>query len=211
MTTTHDPAILHLSNADARLGALIARVGPCLITARVSETDHFEGLVRAITSQQLSTKAAATIFARVKALGLDETGRFHPATLLAQDETSLRAAGLSGQKTRYVRDVCEKVCSGVLDFDALHAIDDDAVIEALCSVKGVGRWTAEMFLMFRLGRPDVLPVGDLGIQKGFMRLFNLRTMPTAEKMVKLAKPFRPYRSAACWYLWRLTEEKATGT
>lgn len=211
MTTTDDPAILHLSNADARLGALIARVGPCLITARVSETDHFEGLVRAITSQQLSTKAAATIFARVKALGLDETGMFHPATLLALDETSLRGAGLSGQKTRYVRDVCEKVCSGALDFDALHAIDDDAVIEALCSVKGVGRWTAEMFLMFRLGRPDVLPVGDLGIQKGFMRLFNLRTMPTAEKMVKLAKPFRPYRSAACWYLWRLTEDKTTET
>jgi DNA-3-methyladenine glycosylase II len=207
MTTTHDPAILHLTNADPRLGALIARVGPCLINARAGETDHFEGLVRAITSQQLSTKAAATIFGRVKALGLDATGRFNPATLLAQDEAALRGAGLSGQKTRYVRDVCEKVGSGALDFDALHAVDDDAVIEALCSVKGVGRWTAEMFLMFRLGRPDVLPVGDLGIQKGFMRLFNLRTMPTAEKMVKLAKPFRPYRSAACWYLWRLTEEK----
>ncbi len=209
--TTHDDAVRHLSAADERLGALIARVGPCLMGARASESDHFEGLVSAIASQQLSTKAAATIFARVKALGLDETGKLHPATLLAQGEAALRGAGLSGQKTRYIRDVCDKVCGGALALHTLHEKDDEAVIEALCRVKGVGRWTAEMFLMFRLGRPDVLPVGDLGIQKGFMRLFNLRTMPTAEKMVKLAKPFRPYRSATCWYLWRLTEEKTTET
>jgi DNA-3-methyladenine glycosylase II len=205
--TTHDDAIRHLSAADERLAALIARVGPCLMGARASESDHFEGLVSAIASQQLSTKAAATIFARVKALGLDETGKLHPATLLSRDEATLRAAGLSGQKTRYIRDICEKVRSGALALDTLHARDDEAVIEALCSVKGVGRWTAEMFLMFRLGRPDILPVGDLGIQKGMMRLFGLRKLPTPERMVKLAKPFQPYRSAACWYLWRLTEEK----
>ena len=207
MTTSHDEAIRHLSAADERLRALIARTGPCLITARTSETGHFEGLVRAITSQQLSTKAAATIFGRVKALGLDDTGTFNAATLLGRDETLLRGAGLSGQKTRYIRDVCEKVGSGALALDTLHEIDDEAAIAALCGVKGVGRWTAEMFLMFRLGRPDVLPVGDLGIQKGFMRLFGLKKMPTPETMVKLAKPFRPHRSAMCWYLWRLTEEK----
>ncbi|MEP7124478.1 MAG: DNA-3-methyladenine glycosylase [Byssovorax sp.] len=207
MTTSHDEVIRHLSAADERLSALIARVGPCLIMARAAETDHFEGLVRAITSQQLSTKAAATIFGRLKALGLDETGTLNPKTLLSRDETLLRGAGLSGQKTRYIRDVCEKVSTGALSLDTLHAIDDEAVIAALCSVKGVGRWTAEMFLMFRLGRPDVLPVGDLGIQKGFMKLFGLKKMPTPEKMMKLAKPFQPYRSAACWYLWRLTEEK----
>jgi DNA-3-methyladenine glycosylase II len=206
--TTHDHAVRHLSAADERLGALIARVGPCLMGARAAESDHFEGLVTAIVSQQLSTKAAATIFARVKALGLDETGKLHPATLLARDEATLRGAGLSGQKTRYIRDVCEKVCGGALALHTLHEMDDEAVIEALCSVKGVGRWTAEMFLMFRLGRPDILPVGDLGIQKGMMRLFGLRKLPTPEKMVKLARPFQPYRSAACWYLWRLTEEKA---
>ncbi len=205
--TTHDEAIRHLSAADPRLAALIARTGPCRMGARAAESDHFEGLVSAIASQQLSTKAAATIFARVKALGLDETGRFHPTTLLARDEMSLRGAGLSGQKARYIRDVCEKVTSGALALDSLHAIDDEAVIEALCSVKGVGRWTAEMFLMFRLGRPDVLPVGDLGIQKGFMKLFALKTLPTPEKMAKLAKPFRPHRSVACWYLWRLVEEQ----
>ena len=205
--TTHDNAVRHLSAADERLGALIARVGPCLMGARAAESDHFEGLVSAIVSQQLSTKAAATIFARVKALGLDETGKLHSATLLARDEATLRGAGLSGQKTRYIRDVCDKVCSGALALHTLHEQDDEAVIEALCSIKGVGRWTAEMFLMFRLGRPDVLPVGDLGIQKGMMRLFGLRKLPTPEKMVKLAKPFQPYRSAACWYLWRLTEEK----
>ena len=204
---THEAAVLHLSAADERLRALITRVGPCLMGARAADTDHFEGLVSAITSQQLSTKAAATIFARVKALGLDATGKLHPEALLAQDETTLRGAGLSGQKTRYIRDVCEKVSSGALALHTLHEKDDEAVIEALCSIKGVGRWTAEMFLMFRLGRPDVLPVGDLGIQKGMMKLFSLRKLPTPEKMVKLAKPFQPYRSAACWYLWRLTEEK----
>jgi DNA-3-methyladenine glycosylase II len=208
MMTPHDHAVRHLGASDPRLAALIARVGPCRIGEKVADRDHFEGLVSAITSQQLSTKAAATIFARVKALGLDDSGKFHPTTLLAQPETALRGAGLSGQKTRYIRDVCEKVSSGALDLDTLHERDDEAVIEALCSIKGVGRWTAEMFLMFRLGRPDVLPVGDLGIQKGFMKLFGLRELPTPEKMVKLAKPFQPYRSAACWYLWRLTEEKA---
>lgn len=205
---THDDAVRHLSAADDRLRALIARVGPCLMGARAAESDHFEGLVSAIASQQLSTKAAATIFSRVKALGLDETGKLHPATLLSRDEATLRGAGLSGQKTRYIRDVCEKVSSGALALHTLHEKDDESVIEALCSIKGVGRWTAEMFLMFRLGRPDVLPVGDLGIQKGMMRLFGLRKLPTPERMVKLAKPFQPYRSAACWYLWRLTEEKA---
>ena len=205
--TTHDAAVRHLIAADERLATLIGRVGPCLMGARVAEVDHFEGLVSAIASQQLSTKAAATIFGRVKALGLDATGKFHPTVILAQTEAALRGAGLSGQKTRYIRDVCEKVSSGALALDTLHAQDDEAVIEALCTVKGVGRWTAEMFLMFRLGRPDVLPVGDLGVQKGMMKLFGLRKLPTPEKMVKLAKPFQPYRSAACWYLWRLTEEK----
>jgi DNA-3-methyladenine glycosylase II len=207
MMTPNDHAIRHLGASDPRLAALIARVGPCRIGEKATESDHFEGLVSAIVSQQLSTKAAATIFARVKALGVDATGTLHPATLLAQPEIALRGAGLSGQKTRYIRDVCEKVHTGVLALDTLHARDDEAVIEALCSIKGVGRWTAEMFLMFRLGRPDILPVGDLGVQKGMMKLFGLRKLPTPEKMVKLAKPFQPYRSAACWYLWRLTEEK----
>jgi len=205
--TPNDHAVRHLGASDPRLAALIARVGPCRIGEKASASDHFEGLVSAITSQQLSTKAAATIFARVKALGLDDGGKLHPTRLLAQPEAALRTAGLSGQKTRYIRDVCEKVSSGDLDLDTLHERDDEAVIEALCSIKGVGRWTAEMFLMFRLGRPDVLPVGDLGVQKGFMKLFGLRALPTSTKMVKLAKPFQPYRSAACWYLWRLNDEK----
>src|SRR6478609_5466336 len=107
MTTTHDAAVRHLIAADERLAALIARVGPCLMGARTAEVDHFEGLVSAIASQQLSSKAAATIFARVKALGLDATGRLHPAGILGQTEAALRGAGLSGQKARYIRDVCE--------------------------------------------------------------------------------------------------------
>lgn len=204
----HAAAVRHLTAADPRMAALIARVGPCRM--RVPEpahaADHFVGLVTAIVSQQLSSKAADTIFSRVRALAPGDA--FTPRGLLAVPVERLREAGLSGQKAAYVRALCEHVERGDLALDTLHAQDDEAVIEVLTAVKGVGRWTAEMFLMFRLARPDVLPVGDLGVQKGFQRLFGLRQLPKAERIVKLAKPFRPHRTIACWYLWRLTEEKA---
>jgi 3-methyladenine DNA glycosylase/8-oxoguanine DNA glycosylase len=207
----HAEAVRHLGAADARLAALIARVGPCRLGAQTSGpfhiTGHFEGLVEAIVSQQLSPKAAETIYGRVRALALGDDGRLVPARLLALPDERLREAGLSGAKTRSIRDLSEHVARGVIALDRLDALADDEVIATLTQVKGIGRWTAEMFLMFRLARPDVLPVGDLGIQKGFVRLFNLRKMPTAERMEKLARPFRPYRSIACWYLWRLLEEK----
>jgi 3-methyladenine DNA glycosylase/8-oxoguanine DNA glycosylase len=209
----HAAAIEHLSASDERLAALIARVGPCQVLPRdpagLPALVHFEGLVRAIVSQQLSGKAANTIFARVKALGVDDAGALRPDRLLAVPDEGLRGAGLSGQKARYVRDLADHVVRGALPLDRLHTLDDDAVIEALCQVKGVGRWTAEMVLIFQLGRTDVLPVADLGIRKGFQRLFGLRQLPEGPRMVKLARPFRPYRSIACWYLWRLTEEKVT--
>jgi DNA-3-methyladenine glycosylase II len=208
----HAPAIEHLSASNERLAALIARVGPCQVLPRAataaSPLVHFEGLVRAIVSQQLSSKAASTIFGRVRVLGVDDAGALHPERLLAVPEEKLRAAGLSGQKARYVRDLSDHVVRGALPLDRLHTLDDEAVIEALCAVKGVGRWTAEMVLIFQLGRTDVLPVADLGIRKGFQKLFQLRKLPEGPRMEKLAKPFRPYRSIACWYLWRLTEEKA---
>ena len=120
-------------------------------------------------------------------------------------EPKLREAGLSGAKARYVRGLAEEVHAGRLALTTLETLDDEAVIDALSSLKGIGRWTAEMILMFQLGRPDVLPVDDLGIQKGMMRLFGLRKMPTKERMEKLARPWRPHRSIACRYLWRLGE------
>jgi len=134
-------------------------------------------------------------------------GPLAPATVLALPEETLRGAGLSGAKTRSVRDLCEHVQRGELALESLAGMDDDAVIESLTRVRGIGRWTASMVLMFQLARQDVLPVGDLGIQKGVQKLFGLRKLPPAERMVKLTRPFRPYRSVACWYLWRLNDER----
>jgi DNA-3-methyladenine glycosylase II len=207
MKSPHAEAMRALSRADERLGAVIAEVGPCLLGVHTSGPFHrpgyFEAIVESIVSQQLSVKAADTIFGRVVGLG---GGKLPPpAELLVMPEETLRGVGLSGQKVKYLRDLCEKVTSGALVLEELEALDDEAVIDRLRAVKGIGRWTAEMFLIFRLGRPDVLPVADLGIQKGMKLLFDLRKDPAPERMVKLAKPWRPYRSIACWYLWRLYE------
>jgi 3-methyladenine DNA glycosylase/8-oxoguanine DNA glycosylase len=219
-TLNADPlaaAVRHLATADARMAALIDRVGPCRLGAVAKEEapsdrpaykeDHYAGLVDAIVNQQLSPKAAATIFGRVRALGLNDQGRLDPAKLLEVPELRLREAGLSGSKASFIRDLSARVHRGELVLEAFEAQRDDDVIVELTQVKGIGRWTAEMFLIFRLGRLDVLPVGDLGVQKGFVRLFGLRKLPAPERMEKLSRPFRPYRSVACWYLWRLNEEK----
>jgi DNA-3-methyladenine glycosylase II len=207
----HATAVAHLSAADERVAALISRVGPCRLAMPGAGSGqaqkYFEGLVVAIVSQQLSSKAADTIYGRVKAIGIDGGGALCAKTLLSLPEEKLRGAGLSGAKTRYVRDVCDRVVRGALPLERLHELEDEAVIETLCEIKGVGRWTAEMILIFRLGRMDILPVDDLGIQKGFQRLFGLRKPPSGERMVKLSRPFRPYRSVLCWYLWRFGEEK----
>ena len=116
-------------------------------------------------------------------------------------DVQLRGAGLSGQKVRYVRDLCGRIEDGTLPLDALDRMTDDQVIDSLTQVKGIGRWTAEMFLMFRLQRPDVLPVGDLGIVKAVQRVYRLRTVPSPAKLLRLGESWRPYRSVACWYLW----------
>jgi DNA-3-methyladenine glycosylase II len=204
----HAEAMAHLSSTDERMAALITRAGPCRLRQRASgalrQQELFGALCEAIVSQQLSPKAAETIFARVRAL---VEGDLAPEALLALPEERLRGAGLSGAKARSVRDLAEHVQRSALSLDALHAMEDEAVIESLTQVRGIGRWTAEMVLMFQLGRPDVLPVGDLGVQKGFQKLFGLRKLPAPERMVKLAKPFRPYRSVASWYMWRVNEEK----
>lgn len=188
-----------LRGRDPVLAALIRRHGPCGLAA-AQRSDHFSALVRAITGQQLSTKAASTIYARIVALM--PGGVPTPAGFARVSDAELRAAGLSGQKTAYLRDLCDKIGSRALDLEALDALPDEAVIDALVTVKGIGRWSAEMFLIFRLHRPDVLPVGDLGIVVAVQRAYRLRTRPKPERLRKIGDAWRPYRSVASWYLWR---------
>jgi len=164
--------------------------------------EPFPALVRTITAQQISTKAAATIHGRL--VGLMPDG-VRPDALLALTDAQMREAGLSRQKTSYLRDLAAKVLGGELPIDQLHELDDEAVIGAIVKVKGLGRWSAEMFLMFRLRRPDVLPVDDLGIVNAIQRLYGLRKKPKPERIRKIAEAWRPYRTVACWYLWRSLE------
>lgn len=187
-----------LLRRDPILGALIRRHGPCGLAA-AQRSDHFSAIVRAITGQQLSTKAAATIYARLVAL---LPGGVAPEAFAVVTDAQMREAGMSRQKIAYFRDLCEKVSTGALPLDALDAMTDEEVIEALTRVKGIGRWSAEMFLMFRLHRPDVLPVGDLGIVNAVKNVYRLRKKPTAERIRQIGEAWRPYRSVASWYLWR---------
>jgi DNA-3-methyladenine glycosylase II len=188
-----------LLRRDPVLAALIRRQGPCGLAA-ARRADHFSALVRAITFQQLSTKAASTIYNRMAALMPDGTPT--PEGFAALSDDRLRGAGMSRQKIAYLRDLCEKVASKKIDLDALDALSDEEVVAALVTVKGIGRWSAEMFLIFRLLRPDVLPVGDLGIVTAMQKAYKLRKRPTPERMRKIAEAWRPYRSIASWYLWR---------
>ena len=185
---------------DPVLAAIIKRHGPCGLGAARDRFDHFAMLVRAIVFQQLSTKAATTIHSRL--LACMPGGKATAECLAAVTEVELRAAGISRQKADYLRDLCEKVGSGAVPLDAVDAMTDEEVIEALTKVKGIGRWTAEMFLIFRLQRPDVLPIGDLGIVNAIQKAYRLRKKPTPERMRKLGEAWRPYRSVATWYLWR---------
>lgn len=180
------------------LAALIRKHGECGL-AGAQRTDHFSALVRAITGQQLSTKAAATIFSRLVAL---MPAGVTPEALASLTDEQMRAVGMSRQKIGYFRDLCEKATSRVVPLDALDSLTDEEVIVALTKVKGIGRWSAEMFLMFRLHRPDVLPVDDLGIVNAVKNVYRLRKRPTADRIRKIGEAWRPYRSVASWYLWR---------
>ena len=181
------------------LASLIRRHGPCGLAA-AQRADHFSALVRAITGQQLSTKAATTIYGRMVALM--PGGVPTPAGFACVSDEELRAAGMSRQKIAYLRDLCGKITAEVLDLTALDTLPDEEVINALVTVKGIGRWSAEMFLIFRLHRPDVLPVGDLGIVVAVQRAYRLRTRPKPDRLRKIGEAWRPYRSVASWYLWR---------
>jgi DNA-3-methyladenine glycosylase II len=187
-----------LLRRDPVLAALIRKHGECGL-AKAQRADHFSALVRAITGQQLSTKAASTIFARLIALMPDG---LTPAALSTLSDEQMRAVGMSRQKITYFRDLSEKALNGVLPLDALDSMSDEEVIVALTQIKGIGRWSAEMFLMFRLHRPNVLPVDDLGIVNAIKNVYRLRKRPTAERIRQIGEAWQPYRSVACWYLWR---------
>jgi DNA-3-methyladenine glycosylase II len=166
-------------------------------------------LVRAIVGQQLSSKAAATIFGRLR--GLFPDGEITAAGLQALDDATLRGVGLSSQKLTYLRDLSARIAEGRLRLDDLDELPDEQVIERLTVVKGFGRWTAEMFLMFRLQRPDVLPVGDLGICTAVQRIYRLRQRPKPDRLTKIGEAWRPYRSIACWYLWESLKKSEAGS
>ena len=197
-------AIEHLRAADPVLRGIIDEIGvDSLGDRRMGRPrDHYGALVRTIVGQQLSTRAARAIYERL-------TARFGgraptPEELLADDPDELRtAAGLSYAKVRYLRSLAEHALDGSLKLDALGGLPDDEVIAQLTAVSGIGLWSAHMFLMFHLQRPDVLPVGDLGIRKAFARAYGLAELPGPEEMERIAEPWRPYRSLACLFLWRL--------
>ena len=188
-----------LLRRDPVMAALIRAHGPCGL-ADALRVDHLSALVRAIIFQQLSTKAASTIHGRF--IGLLPDGRITVPALAGVTDDQFRSVGISRQKALYLRDLAAKISSGDVQLEGIEELDDESVIAALTAVKGIGRWTAEMFLMFRLHRPDVLPVGDLGIVTAVQKAYGLRKRPTADRLQKLGDAWKPYRSIACWYLWR---------
>ena len=201
-TTDYAKARRLLARRDPILRDLMRRYGACGLADR-QHADPFKALVHAIVSQQLSTRAAATIAARFAALF--EGGFPTPAQVATMPDANLRGVGLSGQKIGYLRDLCRRIEDGSLPLSRLGALPDEGVIETLTQVKGIGRWTAEMFLMFRLHRPDVLPVGDMGIVKAVQKAYRLRKVPTPDRLARIGESWRPYRSIACWYLWASLE------
>ena len=200
-----DPASAHLRAADPLLAQLLDRLGalpaPVRAAARPTPGEHYAGLVRTIVGQQLSTRAAQTIWLRLLAQFDDRPPL--PEEILAADPEALRAAaGLSRAKTTYLRSLAEHVLDGSLELARLEQLDDEAVIAELVAVKGIGEWSAHMFLMFQLERPDVLAPGDLGIRRGIQISYGLEALPTPAEVITIAEPWRPYRTAACRYLWR---------
>lgn len=190
-------AILHLKKADPVLAALIGRVGAYRIQYR---NPGFETLVRSIVYQQLSGRVAKVIFERL--LAAVPGGELTPAGILKLTPARMRKCGLSKQKTAYIRDLARKTARGVVNFEALRDLPDEAVIECLTQVKGIGVWTAHMFLMFALERPNVLPTGDLGIRSAIRKAYGLADLPHPKQIEELAAGWSPYRSIASWYLWR---------
>ncbi len=193
--TLTSPEVVHLSDVDPTLGALIERVGP--ISQRL-ENDGFNSLASAIVSQQLSDKAASTIWGRVETA----LGGVTPESIVAADTDTLRGAGLSGSKTSFLRDLAERTLDGRLDIDRIATLPDDDIVAELTAVKGIGRWTAEMYLIFSLGRPDVLALDDGAIRATIGWLYDLGGPAERDDAARIGEPWSPYRTAASLYLWR---------
>jgi DNA-3-methyladenine glycosylase II len=194
-------AILHLKSSDPVMRGIIERVGPCRIQYGPAQ---FSSLAESIVYQQLNGRAAATIFERVLAL----TGTpLTPEAVLKVSDEQLRSAGLSKQKLSYLKDLAAKTHSGEVDFARLPQLADHEVIAHLTQIKGIGVWTAQMFLMFTLKRPNVLPTGDYGIQNAIRKHYGKRKMPKPKEMERLARPWAPHRTLACWYLWKSLDMK----
>jgi DNA-3-methyladenine glycosylase II len=198
------PEITHLSKADPVMRRLIREVGPFALTPR-SKRSPFESLVRAIAYQQLHDKAAESILRRFVALF--PRGRFpQPSDLLAMNEEAIRGAGFSRAKVAALRDLAAKTLDGTVPTGALiRKLDDDAIIERLIEIRGIGRWTVEMLLIFQLGRLDVLPVDDFGVRNGFRIAYGCRSIPTPNDVRQYGERWKPYRTAAAWYLWRAVD------
>ena len=200
LTYDREAAVAHLRRADPVLARLIDSVGPFTLEPR---SGSFRALAQAIFFQQLAGPAARAIMGRVLALlGTDDERFFTPEQFLAATDEDLRAAGLSRQKLAYLRDLAQKFAAAELSEHEFADLDDEDVILRVTSVKGIGRWTAEMFLIFSLGRPDVLPVDDLGVRRGFQQVYGLDGLASPEQMRTIAEPWRPFRSVGTWYMWR---------
>jgi 3-methyladenine DNA glycosylase/8-oxoguanine DNA glycosylase len=214
----HTSACEHLTRVDRQLAKIIARSGPCHLQQETTQS-IFEALLESIIYQQLNGKVAATITGRVKALFPENTKRIRtrrglvdgfptPEQILAASEEHLRSAGLSRAKMLAIRDLAAKALDGTVPtVKQAHKMSDEELIERLDSVRGIGRWTVEMLLMFRLGRPDVLPVGDYGVRKGFARMRKLAELPKPKELMAYGERWKPYRSVASWYMWRAAEMK----
>ena len=197
----HNIAMRHLSHTDKRMEKLIDKFGPPNFNLM---NNYYESLVRSIVYQQLSGKAASIIYERFLDLFVFDIYP-EPKNVLAVSIETLRSSGLSYQKANYIRDLSEKWQDGTVNLSDIDSMTDEEISSELIKVKGIGQWTADMFLMFTLGRPDVFPFGDLGIQKGFMVLTNMNRLPVQKEMERKTKKWQPYRTVAAWYLWKLVD------
>ena len=197
----HNIALRHLSHADKRMEKLIDKFGPPNFNLM---NNYYESLIRSIVYQQLSGKAASIIYERLLDLFVFDIYP-EPKDILAVSIETLRSSGLSYQKVNYIQDLSEKWQDGTMNLTDIDSMTDEEISSELIKVKGIGQWTADMFLMFTLGRPDVFPFGDLGIQKGVMILTNMNRSPTQKEMERKTKKWQPYRTVAAWYLWKLVD------
>ena len=197
----HNIALRHLSHADKRMEKLIDKFGPPNFNLM---NNYYESLIRSIVYQQLSGKAASIIYERLLDLFVFDIYP-EPKDILAVSIETLRSSGLSYQKVNYIRDLSEKWQDGTMNLTDIDSMTDEEISSELIKVKGIGQWTADMFLMFTLGRPDVFPFGDLGIQKGVMIITNMNRLPTQKEMERKTKKWQPYRTVAAWYLWKLVD------